>query len=147
MSRRQAGAPIDANYIFECSIPEPNSGCWIWLKALAANGYGVLNIDGKTVRAHRASYEVHKHVAVPSSTDVCHTCDIRSCVNPDHLFVGTRADNMQDCAKKGRIRIPGFVGEQLTQSVLTVMFILVWLAIGLIFGPFIGKSNQDDAGG
>jgi len=89
------------------------------MNATTPNGYGVVNAGHRTTIAHRLSYEIAHGVRLPSSTDVCHTCDIRCCVNPDHLFEGTRADNMRDCANKGRIKIPGMMGEQLTQSVLT----------------------------
>jgi hypothetical protein len=117
--RKSRGAPYTTEFFLDRSIPEPNSGCWFWMNATAPNGYGVVNVGRRTTRAHRLSYEVAHGVRLPSSIDVCHTCDIRCCVNPDHLFKGTRADNMRDCAEKGRIRIPGLAGEDLPQSVLT----------------------------
>lgn len=88
---------FDAKY-----IPEPNSGCWLWTGALTGQrGYGSMYADGKHVTAHRISYLLHKG-NIEDGLDICHTCDVCPCVNPDHLFKGTRAENMQDCVAKGR---------------------------------------------
>jgi hypothetical protein len=86
---------------FHSIEPEPMSGCWLWTGA-TTGGYGQFYHKGKQHRAHRLSYEMHKG-EVPEGADVCHKCDVRCCVNPDHLFIGTRKDNMQDCVTKGRI--------------------------------------------
>lgn len=82
----------------------PETGCWIWMNCLS-EGYGSFRrfYRGKTQRAHKASYEAFVGV-VPSGFDVCHSCDIRCCCNPAHLFVGTRKENMQDASKKGRLK-------------------------------------------
>ncbi len=86
----------------EKSIPEPNSGCHLWLAAVDKDGYGVFQLrKGKTTRAHRLAYELYKGVA-PGRLKVCHSCDVTSCVNPDHLFLGTSDDNNKDMDKKGR---------------------------------------------
>jgi len=78
------------------------TGCWIWTGALNGGGYGSMTINSESVRAHRYSYELHIG-PIPPQMFVCHSCDVRSCVNPDHLFLGTNQDNMQDCVNKGRI--------------------------------------------
>lgn len=119
LKRKPKGEPLTLNYFFERSRLVPYSGCWLWLGATLRNGYGVVNVGGSVKRAHRESYQIANKILLPSSVDVCHRCDVRNCVNPDHLFHGSRADNMRDCANKGRTVIPGMRGEQLPQSVLT----------------------------
>ena len=92
--------------IEERSIPEPNSGCWLWLGSVNSRGYGTMGHRGKTAVASRLSYQVF--VGDPGDLNVLHRCDIPSCVNPEHLFVGTQQENIDDCRSKGRFR-PGGV--------------------------------------
>lgn len=83
-------------------MPEPNTGCLLWLGAYFSNGYGAFWIGGgKTVRAHRFSYEAYKG-EIPKDLCVLHKCDTPACVNPDHLFLGTHIDNAVDRNAKNR---------------------------------------------
>lgn len=89
--------------LLERTIPEPNSGCWIWLGSLDRKGYG--RIGGHTL-AHRRIYS-ELVGAIPSGLCLCHRCDTPACVNPEHFFLGTRADNNFDMFRKGRARKRG----------------------------------------
>ena len=80
----------------------PFTTCWIWEGCKQGNnGYGAYQHEKKRVLAHRFSYLIHKG-EIPKGMSVCHACDEPSCVNPDHLFIGTHADNMRDMERKGR---------------------------------------------
>jgi hypothetical protein len=84
-------------------IPEPNTGCWLWFGCGHVLGYGLFRHERKTKKAHRVSWELHRG-AIPEGGHVCHLCDVRGCVNPEHLFIGTHNDNMTDMSRKGRGR-------------------------------------------
>ena len=78
------------------------NSCWEWTGATNRNGgYGQIGVRGKIIRAHRLSW-VWVNNKIPKDMHVLHKCDNRVCVNPDHLFLGTQKDNMQDCVRKGR---------------------------------------------
>lgn len=79
------------------------SGCWQWTGYTASTGYGKLWLHGSTPRAHRLSYCLHKG-PIPDGHMVRHTCDNKSCVNPDHLLTGTVRDNAQDALDRDRYR-------------------------------------------
>lgn len=90
------------------------SDCWYWIGNINKFGYGQVGQK----RAHRWSWELHNG-EIPIGMHVLHKCDVRSCVNPDHLFLGTHTDNMRDMAKKGRGHSPDVSGEKNPMSVLT----------------------------
>lgn len=77
--------------------------CWIWIAALERWGYGQLRVDDVLTLSHRYSYQIHKG-RIPKGLFVLHTCDTPACVNPNHLFLGTHQDNMNDMKRKGRAR-------------------------------------------
>ena len=82
-------------------IPEPNSGCWLWIQQVTMGNYGRFIANKKRYQAHRFSFELYKK-PISIGLSVCHSCDNTLCVNPDHLFEATQKENMQDMIKKKR---------------------------------------------
>jgi len=76
-------------------------GCWGWGSAMYPTGYSPVRFKGKQKMAHRVSYEIFIG-PIPDGMFVLHRCDNRQCTNPDHLFLGTQADNISDMMGKGR---------------------------------------------
>ncbi len=97
MKRGPKEKPFDEWY-----TAEPNTGCWLWTGSRNQKGYGWSRIQGISTRmAHRISWLLHRG-DIPEGVLVCHKCDTPSCVNPDHLFLGTQKDNLLDMSRKGR---------------------------------------------
>lgn len=97
-------------------------GCWDWTGPRLPTGYGIVYIRRHPFYAHRISWELANGRLIPDGLQICHHCDNESCVNPDHLFLGTQKENMEDMIKKGRgsLNQPHF-GEQNGNSKLTTL--------------------------
>lgn len=80
---------------------DKTDGCWLWQGSLWTKGYGRAFYRGQTWRAHRLAYLL-THGPIPAGMFVCHRCDQRLCVRPDHLFLGSVKDNHRDAIQKGR---------------------------------------------
>jgi hypothetical protein len=84
-----------------------SNGCWIWKMNCRNGGYGTLKVDGMVIAAHRLSAEVWIADRILEKHEiVCHKCDNKLCINPDHLFIGTNRDNTLNMIRKGRRKAP-----------------------------------------
>jgi hypothetical protein len=83
------------------TMPITETGCLIWTGRISSHGYGTIKVDGKNVGAHRIAWELEEGT-IPKDMLVLHKCDVRTCVNVNHLFLGNHADNMKDARIKDR---------------------------------------------
>lgn len=115
----QETSPFKAaeDYLMNRSSPEPMSGCWLWNGYIDALGYGRAAHPTEN-KAHRIMWTMF-HGAIPKGKKILHKCDVRCCINPDHLFLGTQADNVLDMTRKGRGRTVPQPGEKNGMSKLT----------------------------
>lgn len=100
---------------------EKGPDCWEWTGSKVKGGYGQIGKGGREIgneMTHRLSWEIHNG-PIPEGMFVCHSCDNRSCVNPDHLFLGTHSDNVQDMVAKGRVGDVGRKGTKHHKAKLT----------------------------
>jgi hypothetical protein len=79
-----------------------DKGCWIWQGSKSNSGYGQISYNGRTCSVHRTVYELLNE-AIKEGNVIIHSCDNRSCCNPEHLSQGTQKANMQDASSKGRM--------------------------------------------
>lgn len=94
-------ASLSVKRRIELNTVKTENGCWEWQKRTDKNGYGVITVNDTTLRAHRVSYEEFVG-EIADGLHVLHKCDNPTCINPEHLFLGTNAENMKDKVNKGR---------------------------------------------
>ena len=132
--------PIEQRFFQK--VDKTNGECWIWTGARMGKGYGKIKFGNRIIGAHRLSYLLHKGI-IPEKIDVCHKCDNPICVNPTHLFLGTRKDNVQDMIGKNR---EGW-GEKSGHNILTldqVIGIRKEYSSGKFTQRFIAKKYKVD---
>ena len=98
---QERGLPSEPMKRFWDKVQKTNK-CWNWIAGTRGNGYGTFKFNGKAIDSHRFVWLI-TFGEIPIKKMICHRCDNRKCVRPDHLFLGTAMDNVHDAIKKGRI--------------------------------------------
>lgn len=114
-----------------------NGECLEWALSKNHNGYGLVGVNGKTSIAHRVMYRICHPDVVMVDLEVCHMCDNRACINPEHLFLGTHQDNMDDRERKGRGKVPRLRKERNGRAKLSQADV-----DRILSGEFKGKSQR-----
>lgn len=122
-------ASLEARLLASIEPDTSQWGCWLWARGVQSQGYGALRWDGRMVQAHRAAFTLWVGPIPVDRPHVCHHCDTRPCIRPDHLFAGTDADNVADMLRKGRQRPARLPGETNPAAKLTEAQVLEILAI------------------
>lgn len=115
--------------------------CWIWTGRISEKGYGLFS----KYRAHRVAWVLANNSAIPNDICVCHRCDVRPCVNPFHLFLGTQVENIHDMYGKRR-QGPRYFGEKNSAAVLTpedIRFIRSSTSPGIMMAKHFGVTNAN----
>lgn len=99
--------PIELRFWRHVAVAGPDD-CWLWTGAKNVNGYGTVSVDGGSALAHRVSWAMRWGRPVPEDLRILHECDVRACVNPLHLWLGTQRDNIADMIAKGRSKTGQF---------------------------------------
>lgn len=128
-----------------------NGNCVVWEGRIKANGYGTISVPGgKTKHVHRLAWEL-AHGPIPKGLCVCHHCNVRHCLNLDHLFLGTAAENMADMVKKGRhVPVSKLTAEEVaairrdsrTQQQIADQYGVSQPLISLIKGGSVWRASQ-----
>lgn len=135
----------DKDRITRNIVIDQKTGCWEWQRCKATNGYGQVWMGGRIEQAHRLAWSLFVG-PITEGLNVLHRCDNRACCNPDHLFLGTQQDNLNDMKKKGRQHRP--VGESNGKARLTecdVVWIHRQIALGVKqadISEALGVTNQ-----
>ena len=139
---RPRGKPLTIEWIkSQCKV-DKSTGCWLWQRNIQGSGYGGIMVNGKLSHVHRVVFEILSGDPGPK-IQVCHSCDVRHCCNPNHLWKGTNADNMADRNRKNRqARLKG---ESNGFSILTERQVRIILTSSLSGKHLSGKFNTSNS--